>query len=375
MPALHDIVTKDSTDRSVVIKIIDAADGTPETGVEHDTSGIDLWYRREGAAKVSIAEAALAALTTAHTDGGIEHISDGDYRLDLPDAAYATGANYVDFGGTVTGMIVIGGRVRLVDFDLETATQSVGLVDDAITSAKYDESTAFPITAANGSQFTEAGGDGDHLTAVALASGALDADALATDAVNEIRNAITGGAYALDSDANGRIRIVDGTGAGELNTSGGYIAGIAGTINDLDGLDTAQDTQHAQTQSDIAGLENLSTSDIDARLAAIHLDHLFATDYDPASKPGTATALLNELIESDGGVSRFTVNALENGPSGSGASAESIADAVWDEATSGHTTAGTFGSPNRRKPLRRRCRQKAHFTNDLDFCEDFLIRP
>jgi len=70
---------------------------------------------------------------------------------------------------------------------------------------------------------------------------------------------------------------------------------------------------------------------------------LLAVDYDPATPPGTATALLNELIESDAGVSRFTVNALENGPTGSGASAESIADAVWDEALSGHTTAGSAG--------------------------------
>lgn len=119
MSALHDIVQKGATDRSVTLHIMDSTDGTPETGVVFNTSGIDLWYRREGAAKTSITEATLAALTTAHTDGGFLHISDGDYRLDLPDAAFATGANHVDFGGTVTGMIVVGGRVRLVDYNLE----------------------------------------------------------------------------------------------------------------------------------------------------------------------------------------------------------------------------------------------------------------
>lgn len=49
----------------------------------------------------------------------------------------------------------------------------------------------------------------------------LAAAGLQTDAVNEIRNAITGGAYALDTDANGRVRVVDGTGAGELDTASG----------------------------------------------------------------------------------------------------------------------------------------------------------
>ena len=110
-------VKKGSTDQSVVIRIVDAADGTPETGVEHNTSGIDLWYRREGATKTSITEAALAALDSAHSDGGIEHIGDGYYRLDLPDAAVATGANGVAVGGTVTGMVVIGCYVPLVDHD------------------------------------------------------------------------------------------------------------------------------------------------------------------------------------------------------------------------------------------------------------------
>jgi hypothetical protein len=92
---LQDIVTKGSTDRSVRVKIIDSTDGTPETGVVFNTAGIDLWYRRELAARVAITEATLAALTTAHTDGGFLHISDGVYRLDLPDAAFATGANWL----------------------------------------------------------------------------------------------------------------------------------------------------------------------------------------------------------------------------------------------------------------------------------------
>jgi len=116
---LIDIVKKGVTDRSILLRIIDSGDGTPETGVVFNTTGIDLWYRREGAAKTSITEATLSALTDAHSDGGFLHVGDGYYRFDIPDAAFATGANYVDFGGTVTGMVVIGGRVKLVNIDLE----------------------------------------------------------------------------------------------------------------------------------------------------------------------------------------------------------------------------------------------------------------
>lgn len=55
------------------------------------------------------------------------------------------------------------------------------------------------------------------------------------------------------------------------------------------------------------------------------------------------TDKLDSTLELDGGPYRFTTNALEQGPTGGGASAASIADAVWDEARSGHTTAGTYG--------------------------------
>lgn len=82
-------------------------------------------------------------------------------------------------------------------------------------------------------------------------------------------------------------------------------------------------------------------SEVNDALVAVHLDHLLAVDYDPATPPGVSTALLNELIESDAGVSRFTANALEQGPGG--ATAAAIADAVWDEAQADHVAAGSFG--------------------------------
>ena len=120
------------------------------------------------------------------------------------------------------------------------------------------------------------------------------------------------------------------------------VIGVSGAgLTDLGGMSTTMKSQinteadsalsdydpptKAELDAGIAGLNDISTAqvntEVDTALADIHLDHLLAADYDPASKPGTATALLNELIESDGGVSRFTVNALEQGPSGSGGDA------------------------------------------------------
>jgi hypothetical protein len=55
------------------------------------------------------------------------------------------------------------------------------------------------------------------------------------------------------------------------------------------------------------------------------------------------TDKLDTALELDGAVYRYTTNALEQAPSG-GASAASIADAVWDEALAGHAGAGTAGA-------------------------------
>lgn len=140
-------VDKGATDVEVPLKIVDSGDGTPETGVVFNTSGIDLWYRRDGAAKVSITEATLAALDTAHTDGGFLHISDGVYRLDVPDAAFATGVRSVQIGGTVTGMVVIGCYVDLMDpFNL-TGTGLTAIPWNAAWDAEVQSEAADALNA------------------------------------------------------------------------------------------------------------------------------------------------------------------------------------------------------------------------------------
>lgn len=121
MANLVDIVVKGSTNRSLTLRMADSSDGTPETGVDSSTLGLDVWYHREGAAKVSLTESDLSTLADAHSDGGLLHISDGEYRVDFPDAAFASGAQYVDVGWGATGMVGFGGRVRLVDLDIESA--------------------------------------------------------------------------------------------------------------------------------------------------------------------------------------------------------------------------------------------------------------
>lgn len=111
---LLDSVVKDSTDYTVKLKIAIDTTGLPKTDGAFDSAGLDLWYHRPGSVHTSITEVTTTE-GAAHTDGGFVHVSDGKYDLDLPDAAIATGVDYVDVGGTIDDGVVFGGRIRLTD--------------------------------------------------------------------------------------------------------------------------------------------------------------------------------------------------------------------------------------------------------------------
>lgn len=305
---------KGTTDYSVELKIIDEGDGSVEQGVTSAQAGLNFWYRREGAVITNFAtEGDLTALNDAHSDEDFLHIDDGVYRVDLPDAAVASGADYVYVGGTATGMIVIGGRVKLTDVDMNDSVRA-GMT--ALPNAAADAAGGLPISDAGG----------------------LDLDGLNTN-VNDIETD-TGttlpGILGTPADLGGGATLADNLSDIEGQTDDIGVAGAGLTESGGTGDQFTAQPWNASWDTEVE-------SEAQDALVANHLDHAFAADYDPASPPGVATALFNELIESDAGVSRFTVNALEQGPSGSGASAESIADAVWDELLSGHTTAGSAG--------------------------------
>jgi hypothetical protein len=140
------LVTKGSTNVSVELYIVDSTTGQPELGVVFNTAGIDLNYRRDLAAVVSITEVTLALLTTAHADGGFLEIGNGRYRLDVPDIAFATGVDKVTIGGTVTGMVVLPVEVTLTTLDMQTAMRGT---DSAALASVATEARLAELDAAN----------------------------------------------------------------------------------------------------------------------------------------------------------------------------------------------------------------------------------
>lgn len=348
-------IVKGATDVTRYVMLRDSAAGTPETA--YTITGLDLQYTRNRTAPAAKVDAtALAATDSAHGDNQAIEVnatsSPGLYRIDWPDAAFATGVDKVLLVVSGTGLDPAVEEIELVDFSLEgqsaidlkdfadagydpatNKVQGVVLVDTTTTNTDMRGTDNALLANSDGSGLTEAGGTGDHLTALAtaanlatvagyidteigtiithltdikgatwattdsleairdrgdsawitatgfsthsaadvwaaatrtltalgfdlaasdFAAGAIDAAATSADFVTEIRNAITGGAYALNTSATGSIRVVDGTGTDEISLTAGLIAGIAGTIQTLDALDTAQDVEHDATQALVA---------------------------------------------------------------------------------------------------------------------------
>lgn len=237
-------ITKGATDQSTVIRIVDSTDGTPETGVTSATTGLDLKYRREGAAAVALTESDLASLSAAHSDGGMFEIGAGYYRVDLPDAACATGVDGVLVFGTVTGMVVIAAYHELVD-----AKQT-------------------------GDGFARLG---------APAGASVSADIAAIEAQTD-----------------------------DIGVAGAGLTGIP--------WNAAWDVE---VQSEVA--DALAVYDPPTNAEMVARTKLTADYFDPATDPVILAA-----------------DAVDATALSADASAE-IADAVLDEATSGHVTAGTLG--------------------------------
>ena len=212
--------------------------------------------------------------------------------------------------------------------DVTTGTPTVYVTKDGGTQASGGGTSTHEGNGEWSYAPTQAETNADHVAFTMVLSGAFSQTINVYPSSIDYTDSVRGGMTALPNAA------ADAAGGLPISDAGGL---------DMDAIlvDTAalNDTKIPDTLS----LANIN-SEVDTALTDIHLDHLLAADYDPASPPGTSTALLNELIENDGGVSRFTVNALEQAPSGGGGlTAADIADAVWDEAAADHTTGTSFG--------------------------------
>lgn len=91
-------VVAGTTDVSIEVVLRSTADSSAVTAIAH-TAVTAVYYRQGTVNPASITMSALASNDSTHTDGGWREVSastyPGRYRLDVPDAAFAVGADWV----------------------------------------------------------------------------------------------------------------------------------------------------------------------------------------------------------------------------------------------------------------------------------------
>jgi hypothetical protein len=241
----------------------------------------------------------------------------GIHMCKIDTSADAFYANAKDYTVVLSGAIIDGKSVNavLAVFSIENwfmrGTNSAALATTALTNVTWTDARAGYI---------------DNLSAgaVALASG-VDLTSIHGVALTETVNGYLAAAFVKLFDVVTPLLVASDVMRG---TDSAY-TGTPPTVTQIRQEMDSNSTKMAPSQvladykatgfntvvPDVAGTAATPT-EVATALTDIHLDHLLAVNYDPASKPGVATALLNELVENDGGVSRYTANALEQAPSG-----------------------------------------------------------
>jgi hypothetical protein len=274
--------------------------------------------------------AALASLVTSARMGALTDWIDGG-RLDvLLDAIPTTAMRGTDSGPTNTQMVAAFTEIKGSSFN--NSTDSLEAIRDRGDSA------------------WTTGAGGSSPTVVQIRQEMDSNSTKLADIVEDTNELQTDNIPGLISTLDAVVDTVKVDTAAILVDTGTTLPARLGSIEGASFSTSTDSLEAIRDRGDSAwitggggGSGGATPAEVATALTDIHLDKLFANSYDPASKPGSATALLNELVENDGGVARYTVNALENGPSGSGSSAEVIAAAVWDTLQSAHKISGTYG--------------------------------
>jgi hypothetical protein len=121
-----------STGVTVEIRGFTASTGLPYTAGAFNTAGITAQYIRTRSAAVSITLATQTA-AGAWASGGFVHVAGGVYRLDVPNAAFASGADdVVIVVSGITDVTFTAATVDLTGSDPRTAAPTTTEIADAV---------------------------------------------------------------------------------------------------------------------------------------------------------------------------------------------------------------------------------------------------
>lgn len=287
------IVTAGSTNVSVYYYIVQDASATspgePVTGLlfsDIETGG-SASYVRQGAARTDLTLITLGAADSAHADGGFILVDDtnmpGLYRCDYPDAAFATGIDQVFLQIVVASANNAVAAPILVDITDVDLRDSVRMGLTSLPNAAADAAGGLPISddggldidavaviatavGTDGTNLTEAGGDGDQLTAINLPNQTMDITGNLSGSVGSVTAGVTLAAGAVtNASLAGNMEIVFETdfSTNYNTTRNAWVNNYTDIIGTMDAADFGADFITAAKIAD-----NSITSDQFAQTAA-----------------------------------------------------------------------------------------------------------
>ncbi|UOF79624.1 hypothetical protein [Caudoviricetes sp.] len=118
-----------ATSKSVEVIATTISTGLPKTDLVYNTSGLAATYNRGATGTDTSITLATQTSTGAWSSGGFVHKGKGVYRLDVPDAALASGADWVTFKlDGVSDCRISVARVELTGGDPRSATVDANVV-------------------------------------------------------------------------------------------------------------------------------------------------------------------------------------------------------------------------------------------------------
>lgn len=222
------IVTAGKTNVTVDAYFVDddggAAPGEPTTGLlfsDIETGG-SASYHRQGAARVDFT-LVTQTVAGAHTDGGFVLVDDtnmpGDYRLDVPDAAFATGVDYVVIqlvAAAANNTVMRPLLIDLTDVDLRDSVRG-GMT--ALPNAAAEAAGGLYTRGTGAGQINQPTNGQIDSNVVAMAANVLTAAAIASNAISAAKiasNAFTSAKFATGAIGADAIA-ADAIGASEFS--------------------------------------------------------------------------------------------------------------------------------------------------------------
>lgn len=313
-------VVNGTADVTTYFVLRDSTNHAPKADVT--ITDIDLYYVEELAAISAKADAtALAAADSAHSDSKAFHIGQGLYRVDWPDTCFNGGV------GKKCILIVVCSGVDTTFLEVElTGTEQTGDSYAIVNHTDYGNAKLVRSTTPANTLTVDA----NHLVAVP-ATQKVDVDTIKTQAVTcgaGVTILAQVGAAGAPGAANGLVT-TNGT---KVNQTVDLTAGQSIACSDKTGFSLAATG---------ADLILKSSTFIQAIVAAVNE---FATYGLTALNTLLVTTGIKTASLADNAITAASIasDAITAAKVHSDVGAE-IADAVWDEASTGHTDAGKAG--------------------------------